>query len=280
MRQIPSKRIKTTLSSVIPPPLMKYLPEKWEKIGTVVIIRVPEELHSFMEIIGRTYAETLGCTTTLNDVGGISGVYRNPVVDVIYGSPMTETIHVENGIRFKVDPQKIMFSSGNMAERRRMGRIAGRDETVVDMFAGIGYFSLSMAVYSKPQKIIACELNPFAFSFLQANVVLNNVCSIVEPVLGDNRIVAPKDRADRVLLGYLNNPQKYLPAAFECLRNQEGFLHYHELVPIESIPEQPLSHVQTAAQQFHRSVELVKVQKIKSYAPGIHHVVLDVRSVK
>ncbi len=75
----------------------------------------------YKEIIGKAYAEGLGCTTTLNDNGGISGVYRKPVVEVIFGSPHTETIHTENGIRFKVDPQQIMFSSGNMAERRTDG---------------------------------------------------------------------------------------------------------------------------------------------------------------
>jgi tRNA wybutosine-synthesizing protein 2 len=280
MRQTPFKCIKKTLSSVLTSEMVNCLPDKWEKIGTVVTMRLPEELGQYKQIIGKAYAEALGCTTTLNDVGGISGVYRNPVVEVIFGSSMTETIHSENGIRFKIDPQKVMFSSGNMTERRRMATIAHTNETVVDLFAGIGYFSLPMAVYSKPKKIVACEINPVAFTYLRANVVLNHVSHIIEPVLGDNRIIAPKDCADRVILGYLKDPQNFLQVAFECLRNYEGVLHYHELVPVELIPEQPLSHIETVAKQFHRSVELLKVNRIKSYAPRIHHVVLDVRSVE
>lgn len=278
MRQTPFTCIKKSLSSFVPTELVRFLPDKWEKIGTIVTIRVPEELERYKQIIGKTYAEALGCTTTLNERGGITGVYRNPVVEVIFGPSMTETTHTENGIRFKVDPQKIMFSSGNMGERRRMATIASTDETVVDLFAGIGYFSLPMAVYSKPRTIVACEINPVAFSYLQANVVLNNVSSIVDPVFGDNRMSAPKDCADRVILGYLNAPQNFLQVAFECLRDNKGILHYHELVPVESIPQQPLTHIKTVAHQFNRSVELLKVNWVKSYAPRIQHVVLDVRS--
>ncbi|MCX6661658.1 MAG: class I SAM-dependent methyltransferase family protein [Euryarchaeota archaeon] len=277
MQETPFKSIKKTVSSLIPSELIHHLPDKWEKIGSVVTIRLPDELSNYKEIIGKAYAEGLGCKTTLNEKGRISGVYRKPVVEVIFGLSDTETIHSENGIRFKLDPQEIMFSSGNMAERIRMANISNPHETVVDLFAGIGYFTLPMAVYSKPKKIIACEINPIAFQYLCANVVLNHMSSIVDPCFGDNREVAPKGCADRVILGYLQNSQDFLPVAFACLRNHIGVLHYHELVPVESIPRQPLSHIEQVASLFDRRVELLKVNEIKSYAPRVNHMVLDVR---
>jgi tRNA wybutosine-synthesizing protein 2 len=277
MKETPFKSVKKTVSSLIPSELVHHLPDKWEKIGTVVTIKLPEELNQYKEIIGKAFADGLGCTTTLNEKRGISGVYRKPVVEVIFGTPKTETIHMENGIRFKIDPQKIMFSSGNMAERRRMATISHKNETVVDLFAGIGYFTLPIAVYSKPKKIVACEINPVAFKYLRANVVLNHVSTIVEPLFGDNREIAPKGCADRVILGYLKDPQDFLPVAFECLKDHTGILHYHELVPVELVPEQPLSHIEQAASLFNRSFELLKVNETKSYAPRVNHMVLDVR---
>lgn len=280
MHEAPFKSIVKTLSDVIPTDLVKSLPRKWEKIGSVVTIKLPEDLKEYREIIGKVYANELDCTTTLNDTGGISGVFRTPVVEVIFGSSVTETIHVENGIRFKVDPQRIMFSSGNMAERKRMATIAHPDEIVVDLFAGIGYFTLPIAVYSKPKKIVACEINPIAFDYLCSNVVLNHVSDIVVPLLGDNRKTAPRDYADRVILGFLQNPQEFLPVGIACLKNQTGILHYHELVPVEAIPQQPLSHIEQVAQGFYRRVELLGVHEIKSYAPEVNHMVLDVRILK
>jgi len=277
MQETPFTRIKKVVSSLVPSELVQYLPEKWEKIGSVVTIRLPEEFRAYKEIVGKAYAEELGCTTTLNDTGGISGIYRTPVVEVIFGLAHTETIHTENGIRFKVDPQRIMFSSGNMVERRRMATIADSNETVVDLFAGIGYFTLPIAVYSTPKKIIACEINPAAFEYLCANVVLNHVSRIVEPRFGDNREVAPKDCADRVIVGYLQDPQDFLSVAIGCLKHCCGVLHYHELVPVELIPQQPFFHIEQVARQFDRCVELLDVHEIKSYAPRVNHMVLDVR---
>jgi len=280
MRTTPFESITKKLSLVLPSDMVNRLPHKWEKIGTILTIKLPDELKQYQEIIGNVYREVLSCTTVLNDIGGISGMYREPVVKVISGSSKTETIHSENGIRFKVDPQRIMFSSGNMVERRRMATVSNCYETVVDLFAGIGYFTLPMAVHCKPKKIFACEINPVAYRYLCANVVLNQVTDIVEPRWGDNRNTAPKDCADRVILGYLQEPQLFLTVALDCLKDQRGVLHYHEVVPLESIPELPLKHIEIAAKSYHRSVELLKVNKIKSYAPRIHHVVLDVRIVE
>jgi tRNA wybutosine-synthesizing protein 2 len=277
MRQTPFDCIKKSLLGVLPDSLITVLPEKWEKIGSVVTLKLPNELKQYQEVVGKVYAEVLGCTTTLNDLGGITGVYREPLVEVIFGSSMTETIHTENGIRYMLDPQKIMFSSGNMAERKRMARIAHSDETVVDLFAGIGYFTLPLAVYSKPKRVYACEINPVAYQYLCKNIVLNQVTEIVEPLLGDNRTTAPKDCADRVILGYLDTPEVFLPTAFECLKNKSGVLHYHDVVPVELIPAQPLQQIKKVAKKHHRSVQLLSVQQVKSYAPGIIHVVLDVR---
>jgi tRNA wybutosine-synthesizing protein 2 len=277
MRTTPYESIKKNLSTVIPSHAIDRLPNKWEKIGTVVIIKLPSELKQHQEIIGKTYRKVLNCKTVLNDRSGISGVYREPVVEVISGDLITETIHMENGIRFKIDPQRIMFSSGNIVERRRMATISNNCETVVDLFAGIGYFTLPIAVYSKPKKIFACEINPLAYQYLCANVVLNHVTDVIEPLWGDNRKTAPKNCADRVILGYLQKPRLFLTVALDCLKNQSGILHYHEIVPVESIPDLPFKHIEAVTKDYHRSVDLLKVNKIKSYAPRIHHVVLDVR---
>ena len=165
----------------MPSELLGVLPDKWEKIGSVVTLRLPEELTPYQQIIGRAYATVLGCSSTLYAVGGIAGVYREPRVEVIFGSKQTETTHRENGIRYRLDPQRIMFSSGNLAERKRMATVAKHDETVVDLFAGIGYFTLPMAVYGKPKRIVACEINPVAYRYLCENVVLLSLIHISEP---------------------------------------------------------------------------------------------------
>ena len=277
MIEAPLNQIKRLLSNEIPSELICCLPDRWEKIGDVLTIKLNGNLKNYQEKIGKKYAEILHCKTVLNDVGGISGTYREPKVGILYGSKNTETIHKENGIRYKLDLQKIMFSSGNMDERKRMANISNKNETVVDLFAGIGYFTIPMAVYSKPKKIFSCEINPIAYEYLCKNIVLNHVTSVVKPLLGDNRTTAPKNIADRVILGYINDTYRFLPTAIDCLKNNTGIIHYHDVFSNELIPEKPLKIVQEIAEKYNRNVKLLKYKHVKSYAPGVSHIVFDIK---
>ncbi len=277
MIETPLEKIKKSLKNNISLELTNFLPEKWEKIGDVLTVKLDEKLKSYGEEIGKTYAEVLHCKTVLNDVGGISGIYREPNFEILYGSENTEVVHKENGVRYKLDVAKIMFSSGNMDERLRMANISNKNETVVDLFAGIGYFTLPMAVYSKPRKIFSCEINPVAYKYLCKNIVLNHVTSIVNPLFGDNRIIAPKNVAERVVMGYFEDTEKFLPTAFDCLKNCTGIIHFHNVCSDELFPEKPLKIVEKTADKYKRNVEFLTYRVIKSYAPGVSHIVLDIQ---
>ena len=273
----PFEQIKKMLNNSIPENLLEKLPNKWEKIGDVLTIVLPKELESCKKNVAEAYAKILGCKTVLNEIGGISGEYREPDVELLYGSNDTETIHRENGICYNLDPRKIMFSSGNMDERIRMAHVSNPNEIVVDLFAGIGYFTLPMAVYSRPREIFACEKNPISFNYLCQNIILNNVSSIVEPIHGDNRMIAPKNIADRVIMGYFGDTHQFLPIAFECLKNHCGIIHYHDKFADDVVPNRPLGFVVDVAGRYDRKISLLNFKCVKSYAPGISHYVFDVK---
>lgn len=252
--------------------LKGLLPRKWEKLGDVLVLRLSQELASQRVKIAEAYAKVLGAKAVLQEVSGIEGEWRLPRVEKIWGGD-TETVHVEGGVRFKLDPAKVMFSSGNLPERIRMGRICAPGETVVDMFAGIGYFTIPIAVHSRPRRVFACEVNPTAFNYLEENIRINRV-DTVTALLGDCLGTAPGGTADRVIMGYLR-AQEYLPKAFEVLKS-EGVLHYHETCPNELVDTRPWSTVREAADEAGREVGLLRHHRLKSYAPGVSHVVLDV----
>lgn len=209
-------------------------------------------------------------------LGRISGLKREPDVEVIIGEG-TETIHRENKCSFKLDVSKIMWSKGNTTERKRMSTIAKQGETVVDMFAGIGYFSIPMAVHSKPAKIYSIEINPISYSYLCENVRLNNVEGILEPISGDCREIAPRSIADRVLMGYIGNTNEYLDVAMDVLK-EGGTIHYHESVPDKLKFIRPVDRINEAALAADRElVEIVNKRIIKPYSPGVYHVVVDAK---
>jgi tRNA wybutosine-synthesizing protein 2 len=154
----------------------------------------------------------------------------------------------------------------------------GAGEHVVDMFAGIGYFTMPMAVHAKPCRIDAIELNPVSFEYLKENVRLNHVEDIVNPILGDCREKAPVGEADRVIMGYVGTTQEYLPWGVKALK-PGGILHYHETTPEKLVFERPIRYVKEAAEAQGRNAEIVNTVKVKKYSPGVWHVVVDAKII-
>jgi len=273
-QDVPFNMIKGRAEKLLGQEGIEVLPRKWERVGDILILKFPENMGK-KEEVAKIYAEVLGCRAVLEDTGGITGVKREPVVNHIYGDKNTETVHVENGIKFMFDASKIMFSSGNVDERIRMAHAGNAGEVAVDMFAGIGYFSVPMAVYSDV-KVYACEINPVAYRYLSRNIELNNVKGNVTALYGDCRNVAPRGVADRVIMGYFKS-KDFLPHAIEVLKPGGGVIHYHATCPKDTFPGEPLDDIENAAGDAGKSVRMLGYRKVKSYAPGIIHGVINAR---
>ena len=268
--------VKIRQAAQIPDELKPVLPSRWERFGDIVVIRLEAELDGYEHEIAQAYASVLQLKAVLRDVGGISGELRQPVIRRLFGTDTVAT-HLENGIRYRFDAAQIMFSSGNIEERQRMADLKCDGETVVDMFAGIGYFSLPLAVYQRPKKVLACELNPLACGYLMENISLNEVQGKVDPFQGDNRDLPGEAFADRVIMGYVKTTHEFLPKAMTLLKDG-GIIHYHETCPNELLPDRPIQRLSENAKDG--KVEVLRMKEIKSYAPGVSHVVVDARITK
>jgi tRNA wybutosine-synthesizing protein 2 len=175
------------------------------------------------------------------------------------------------------DVATIMFSSGNLPERTSIPSKIREGSVVVDLFVGIGYFTLPIAVHAKAERIYACELNPVAYHYLLENLRLNRVSNVV-PLRGDCRETAPRGVADAVILGHFS-ARDYLDVAFRSLRGA-GLIVYHEVCPKEQFPMLPLQHLTEGAANQWYDLERVSSRIVKSYAPGVVHAVLDARVIR
>lgn len=233
-------------------------------IGDILVIKQDvENPDAFLDLPG---------VNRVVKLGRIRGLKREPEVDVLLGEG-TETIHKENHCLFKLDVSRIMWSKGNTTERKRIAGLVKEGETVVDLFAGIGYFSIPIAVHSTVGKIYSIEINPTAYNYLCQNINLNKVADIIKPIQGDCRDLAPKGIADRVLMGYIGNTHHYLDVALNALKEEGGVIHYHESVPDKLKFIRPVERVKKVA-DGHK-VEILNRKIIKTYSPGVFHVVVD-----
>ncbi len=270
----PRKEIERRLREELPKEVADLVKPYWDPIGDFALIKLPEGIEEFHEKIGRIFAEVLGKKGIFLDLG-VSGELRRPNVKLIYGKGGI-TRHKENGVIYVLDPEKVMFSSGNVDERVRMARINMEEEVVADMFAGIGYFTLQIAVHSGARIIYAAEKNEVAYNFLLQGISENGVQGKVIPLLGDCRKVLPEGVADRVIMGYLHGTDRFLGKAFRILK-EKGIIHFHYLVREEKGEMEAIEAFSREAKRWGINFEVENVKYVKSYAPMIWHLVLDVK---
>lgn len=271
-----AKLLSEFLRGEMPEDKIELLPSNYQKIGDIVIINLKKELWKYKKIIGNAVLKSIKNTKTVCvKTGPISGEYRKPTIEKIAGDE-TITIHKENKCFYKIDVSLLMFSKGNVKERGRIAKIVKRGETIVDMFAGIGYFSIPIAKTEKPSIVYAIEMNPVAVKFLKENIKLNNVKGKIVVVFGDCRKVNIGSIADRVIMGYLPRTYRYLPHAFKLLKPDGGIIHYHDVFLKNEIWERPINNLEVYA--FKEGYILKKIMYkgiVKGYAPNIYHIVID-----
>jgi len=211
--------------------------------------------------------------------GNIKGKYRIPQIKVLASRVKKEktiTIHEEYGIFYRLDVSKIMFAKGNINERHRIADIAKKSEIVVDMFAGIGYFSLPLA--KRVKKIYSIEINPLSYKFLTENMKMNKTNNI-KAINGDCKKVIPmlKIKADRIIMGLLPSPYRYIESAFK-ISKKGTIIHYSCLIPkkdSENEMKKLIEKINSISRQYGFKAVLKKAVKVKNYSPAFFHYVLD-----
>jgi len=279
MRRKLREIIKDLLKDTLPPNYIDLLPSSYQRIGDIIIVALDEKLVPYESIIGDAILKKFGNVRTVcRKLKGISSELRLPSVKVIAGDKNTITIHRENNCLYKLDVAKVMFAKGNAKERRRVAQLVREGEVVVDMFAGIGYFTIPIAVLAKPSKIYAIDLNPVSIDFLKENIKLNGVEKKVIPILGDCREVVQKlgSIADRVIMGYIPNTYKFIPYALKVVKRTGGIIHYHDIAKQEDLFEKPINTLKEAILKHNFNIKILYRGIVKSYAPKVYHIVIDV----
>ena len=135
---------------------------KWKKIGDILIV---DDKFSGSEEVLESISSKHNVKSIVK-IDRIEGQKREPTISLLYGKD-TETIHKENGCLFNLDLSKVMWAKGNNNERLRIAKLVKDGETVVDMFAGIGYFSIPIGVHSDAKEIISIEIKHFMNNKMQ-----------------------------------------------------------------------------------------------------------------
>ena len=223
------------MRGIIPEDNLKHLSDRFEVIGDVAVLSVPEELAEFRHAVAEAVvSRRRNISTVLNKVEKVSGSSRTAHYEVLIGDT-TVTLHREFGFEYRLDVSKVFFNTRMAYERIRVIDQVEPGERVFVPFAGVGPFAIPAAAKGAP--VVAVEQNPDAFSWLDENVALNHVrenCTIVH---GDARdlYLLPYHRFDRVIIPTPYGMDQVLDT-FLPLVPGGGMLHFYTFKTRQEIP--------------------------------------------
>jgi tRNA (guanine37-N1)-methyltransferase len=212
----------------------------------------------------------------------VSGDYRLRKLEFLLGERKTETIYKEYGCIYKIDLSKAYFSPRLSYERLRIAKLTQPKEVVLNMFAGVGCYSIFIAKHSEPKKVYSIDINPVAIQFLHENVRLNRVADKILPILGDAKKATETELqnvADRVLMPLPERAYEYLDSALLALKPEGGWIHYYAFEhakkaenPIEKVEAKVSEKLHSLGVNFQAEFGRI----VRPIGPRWYQVVLDI----
>jgi tRNA (guanine37-N1)-methyltransferase len=276
------KTLAEVLENRLPPHLLASLPRALDIVGDIAIIEIPPELKAHESLIGESILTIhKNVRTVLAKAGAVSGTYRLREFAIIAGKHRTNTIHKEYGCKYHVDIAKAYFSPRLSQEHKRVASLVKKSETVVDLFAGVGPFSVLIAKNNADAKVYAVDINPDAIEFLKRNIRLNRVENRVTPILGDAR-QAVEERllgiADRVIMNLPEKALEFVDTACKAIKPAGGMVHYYAFIRLPGSLENVQLRFSEAVEKTGRKVDAFLFAKtIRETAPYEWQVVLDAK---
>lgn len=269
------------LENKLTPFELAIIPVSYDIVGDIAIIEIPEGLMHAQNLIAKAVFDVHPqIRVVAKKVGAVGGEFRVREAQVIAGETRTTTIHKEYGCRFKVDINKVYFSPRLATEHKRVASQVRPGETIVDMFAGIGPFSILIAKSMPIEKIYAIDKNPVAVEFLKENIKLNKVEGRVIPFLGDTKKIIEtklKNQADRVIMNLPHTAFEFLDSAISALKPAGGVIHYYEIGSEEQhdIFERAIERITSSAKKAGREIEILHKRIVRPYAPYEYQIAVD-----
>jgi len=203
--------------------------------------------------------------TVLHSTSEVAGEYRTREYAVLAGTPTTRTQVTEHGHRFTVDLSGAYFSARLSTERQRILAHMDTLELVLDMFAGVGPFAITLA--ARAALVVAADTNPHAIELMLENLTQNRVKNVL-PVLADARRLGGilPWKFDRIIMNLPLAGTEFLPEAFRLCR-PGGTIHFYVLVSQEG---------EHCACIRELGGEAIAERVVRSYSPGQWHAVYDI----
>lgn len=242
----------------------------YELVGDIAII---DRYESDLGNIADALVKQKKIRTVLYADTPVGGEYRTRELSYLAGEKKTETVYRENKCRYLLDVSKVYFTPRLATERLRIAGQVKNGETVVDMFAGVGPFSILIAKRFPDSHVIAIDKNPEAVKYLRENVKLNKLEN-VEVKEGDVREISGMSGADHVIMNLPHSGFEFLDVAFGLIK-KGGIVHFYAISHEDDLFGGTLLKIQEVAKLCNVSIVPIEKRAVRPYAPYQYNICID-----
>ncbi len=254
----------------------------FDLIGDIAVIKIPETLEHKKNIIGKAILDNIKIVKTVfGQISPVQGEFRLRKLELLAGENKTITYYKEHGCIFKVDVAKTYFSPRLSTERQRISKqIDNNNDIILNMFSGVGTFSIIIAKKNRSSIVYNIDSNPDAIELAIINAKLNKVENRVFSIIGDARKTVVQEfvgKVNRVLMPLPELAKDFIDEAVESLIEKKGIIHYFAHVKSTNKRNAINDGITDTKSAFHNyNHKIRETRVVREVGPRIYQIVSDV----
>ena len=274
--------LKNALEGVLTPNELDELISAFDQIGNIIVVRIPDSLLEKKKIIGETLLENVKVAKSVFfQATPVKGDFRTRKLEILAGEDKTETEYKEFGCKFTVDVENAFFSPRLSTERERIANLINEGEIIVNMFAGVGMFSI---IAAKKQKctVYSIDINPTASLLCERNLRTNKLLGKVISINDDAAHVIKeqlRNKSDRTLMLLPERSDEFLQSAIDATQNK-GIIHYYSHIHSDKKANAGNLSEEHFLQITPVKSEILGSRIVRPVGPRYYQTVVDVRITK
>lgn len=239
----------------------------FDQIGSAAILKI-RNIDRAVEV-ARSLIEGSNTIRSVFLDKGIQGDNRLRTLTLLAGEENYIVEHRENSLRFRFDLREVYFSPRLATERLLVSKQCQPGQRVLDMFAGIGPFAITIAKLTGSW-VEAFDVNPQCIKWLHENVIANHVEKLVSWRLGDSRkLIGDSGKFHRIIMNLPHSASGFLEDASRHLL-PEGRINYYEICNLDTLEER-MEEIRLLG------LDLAYKRIVHGYAPGVFMHSLELR---
>jgi tRNA (guanine37-N1)-methyltransferase len=274
--------LKRTLENILTSQESQELISSFDQIGDIIIVRIPDSLLTKKKLIGETLLnEVKVAKSVFYQASAVEGDFRTRNLEILAGEDKTETEYKEFGCKFTVDVENAFFSPRLSTERERISNLVQDGEIVLNMFAGVGMFSIMIAK-KKKCTVYSIDINPVAVKLCEKNILSNKIVGNIISINGDaSKVIQEQleNKSDRTLMLLPERSDEFLESAIKATKSG-GIIHYYSHIHADK-----KSNAGKLSEEHYLQVtpvrsEILGSKIVRAVGPRYYQTVVDVKISK